>query len=77
MHTTKPTTTAKRTARPLLDAADVAANLPHGSTSTVRQWFATGALASRRIGRRRVASRADVAAFLGLEESEIVTAGGA
>jgi hypothetical protein len=57
---------------PLLDAKQIARNLPHGSESTVRHWFATNQLASRRVGRRRFATREDVARFLGVEPSALV-----
>lgn len=57
---------------PFLDAKQIAANLPHGSESTVRHWFQTQQLPSRRIGRRRLATRSDVAAFLGIAPEALV-----
>lgn len=63
---------SSRKPAPLLDAKMIAANLPHGSESTVRHWFQTQQLASRRVGRRRLAKREDVAAFLGIEPSALV-----
>lgn len=41
------------------------------NASTVRFWLSSGKLPSTRPGRRRLVKRADLAAFLGVDVSEI------
>lgn len=56
---------------PVFDAKTIAAFLPSRSASTVRHLWATGQLASFRIGRRRVSTRDEVARFLHVEPSAL------
>lgn len=69
----KRATPAATVRRALLSIDEIAMNIPHGSESTVRGWLASGVLPSRRIGRRRLVSRAAVAEFLGVPEDALVT----
>ena len=49
---------------PLLTEDEVAAETRAPSRSTVRHWFATGALKSLKVGRRRLVRRSELERYL-------------
>lgn len=59
---------------PLVSIDGVLRNLPSdtGSASTVYDWIRSGKLPSVKVGKRRMVRRRDLAAFLGVEPSEII-----